>query len=616
MNALLGTLCGLCLAFDGGAQQPPADGTMNQLSRSADEELTKSIDQLNRLREQIAGEKLPLAQDLTASEEKVTQLRHESERVTRLVDAGNLEIATLKAQMKARQDELAYVGNLLDEYARTFESKVNVCEMQSCGSAVDAAKQATENTSLSMTEKFSRQLAFVDVSLKRLFEAIGGMRFPGVAVDLQGAVVDGQFAIIGPVALFCAKTGTAGLVVPQSGSTKPLVRPLEGAMQLGLAALVQGGEGTLPLDPSRGGALKALVQRTSIYQIFQKGGPIMWPLLIAAIVAIGTVTERLLFLFNERRKRDAKALSTLFKALENDDVEGAIRGGHESRDFVVRALVYALEHREESLPNALTYAQARELKRFGRGIPVLDTVITLAPLLGLLGTVTGMMGSFSLIGGELSAPGAITGGIAEALIATAFGLGIAPRSRIRGEPARDPHADPGRIRRVARALASEFTNRQAAQGARARRRERGGLTMHGGSRGGTTKRARIEIIPLIDIIFFLLATFIMVSLSMTKNQGVQVSLPTASSAASLGDQQELDKAVTLSVTAKGDVFYNKDKITLAQLPMKLATLKATSKDPRVIINSDAGADFKHVVAVLDEARKIGIGKVGINTDKK
>lgn len=141
--------------------------------------------------------------------------------------------------------------------------------------------------------------------------------------------------------------------------------------------------------------------------------------------------------------------------------------------------------------------------------------------------------------------------------------------------------------------------------------------MHGSSHSATgTKRARIEIIPLIDIIFFLLATFIMVSLSMSKNQGVQVALPTASSAASLGDQQELDKAVTLSVTAKGDVFYNKEKITFSQLPLKLQTLKSTAKDPKVIINSDADADFKHVVAVLDEVRKIGIGKVGINTDKK
>ena len=91
----------------------------------------------------------------------------------------------------------------------------------------------------------------------------------------------------------------------------------------------------------------------------------------------------------------------------------------------MRALGYALAHRETSLESAILYAQAQELKRFRRGIPILDTVITLAPLLGLLGTVTGMMGSFSLIGGELSSPGAITGGIAEALIATAFGLGIA-----------------------------------------------------------------------------------------------------------------------------------------------------------------------------------------------
>lgn len=141
--------------------------------------------------------------------------------------------------------------------------------------------------------------------------------------------------------------------------------------------------------------------------------------------------------------------------------------------------------------------------------------------------------------------------------------------------------------------------------------------MHGGSSaaGRGVKRARIEIIPLIDIIFFLLATFIMVSLSMSKNQGVQVALPTASTSQKL-DKVDDDKTVTLSVNAKGEVFWNKDKIAFQQLPMKLANLKNASKDPKVVINGDAGSDFQNVVAVLDEVRKVGIAKVGINTDKR
>jgi len=139
--------------------------------------------------------------------------------------------------------------------------------------------------------------------------------------------------------------------------------------------------------------------------------------------------------------------------------------------------------------------------------------------------------------------------------------------------------------------------------------------MHGSS-GGGGKKARIEIIPLIDIIFFLLATFIMVSLSMSKNQGVQVALPAAGKSDKLMDQADQDKAVTLSVNAKGEIFYNKEKVTIVQLPMRLQTFKTATKDPKVIINGDAGADFRYVVAVLDEVKKIGITKVGISTEKK
>jgi biopolymer transport protein ExbB len=426
MKLISATVFAVFLATAGSAQQAPEEQTMSRVSRSAEQELAKSIEELNQLRRQIANEKIPLAQELTSAEEQLSQLRQDHEKTARLVDSGNLEISSIKAEMKARQDELAYVSNLLDEYARTFESKVNVSELQYCGDAIESAKQATENNTLSTAEKFTRQTAFVDVSVKRLIDAIGGLRFAGIGVDLAGAVAHGRFAIIGPVALFRGDGGGAtGLVVPQAGSTRPLIRPLEGALQTGIASLVDSGDGWLPLDPSRGAALKALVQKTNIKHIFEKGGPIMWPLLIASILAMGTALERVLFLMNERLKRDPKALDRFFAAVTQGDTDLAIGISKTSKFYVVRALGYALQHKEQSLANALLYAQAQELKRFRRGIAVLDTVITLAPLLGLLGTVTGMMGSFSLIGGDLSAPGAITGGIAEALIATAFGLGIA-----------------------------------------------------------------------------------------------------------------------------------------------------------------------------------------------
>lgn len=407
------------------AQDANPTETLDQLSGKAHAELVRSTAELNALRDAIASEKLPLSQELTALEEQLGKLRKDYDKVTRTLDEGNLEVTRIKTEIKARQDELVYVGNILDEYARTFESKVHVCELQAYGGAADVAKLAAENTTLSADERFDKQLDFVRVSMTRLFDAIGGARIPGVAVDVQGAVAEGQFTMLGPIALFRAASGLAGMVVPQVGSTRPLVRPLEGALQTGLDALTATGSGLLPLDPSRGGALKDLVQKTSIVHIFKKGGPIMWPLLVASILALGAALERTLFLLNEFRKRDSKVVDRLFGDVERGDIPAAIRTGRESKDYVARTLAYALEHKEQSLSNALMYAQAHEIKRFKRGIAILDTVITLAPLLGLLGTVTGMMGSFSLIGGDLGAPGAITGGIAEALIATAFGLGIA-----------------------------------------------------------------------------------------------------------------------------------------------------------------------------------------------
>jgi biopolymer transport protein ExbB len=161
-------------------------------------------------------------------------------------------------------------------------------------------------------------------------------------------------------------------------------------------------------------------------QLFLKGGPVMWPLLITSITAVAVVVERILFLLGESHRRDPKVLEKILTLVEAGKTEEAATAGGSSRDPVVQVLVSGLLSRGESYTNAILRKANAILKGYNRGLSTLDTIITLAPLLGLLGTVTGMIRAFGLIGNqEIGMPTAITGGIAEALIATAFGLGIA-----------------------------------------------------------------------------------------------------------------------------------------------------------------------------------------------
>ncbi len=163
-----------------------------------------------------------------------------------------------------------------------------------------------------------------------------------------------------------------------------------------------------------------------MFGLFQKGGPIMWPLFLTSVISLTVVIERLIFILSNKMNRQPELIESVFSETERGNVEEAIEAGEGSRDYVVRVLTEGLKHRDRSFSSALLRASNRELKRFNHGLSVLDTVITLAPLLGLLATVTGMIHAFGILGHrELDSPTVITGGIAEALIGTAFGLGIA-----------------------------------------------------------------------------------------------------------------------------------------------------------------------------------------------
>jgi biopolymer transport protein ExbB len=153
----------------------------------------------------------------------------------------------------------------------------------------------------------------------------------------------------------------------------------------------------------------------------------MWPVLIVSFLAVTVVVERTIFLIKEGSTREPDVVEKIFELVESKDVRGAVQLGKKSPDYVARILTYALTHKEHSLANAFLRAANKELTRFQQGIAVLDTCITAAPLLGLLGTVTGMMNTFGALGeGDIAASASkITGGVGEALIATACGLVIA-----------------------------------------------------------------------------------------------------------------------------------------------------------------------------------------------
>ena len=123
------------------------------------------------------------------------------------------------------------------------------------------------------------------------------------------------------------------------------------------------------------------------------------------------------------------------------------------------------------------------------------------------------------------------------------------------------------------------------------------------------KKARIEIIPLIDVIFFLLATFVLFTISLNKSNGISVKLPTAETS----EVRDPNGTVTISVTDEGTVAWNKDLITLDEFTQRLLQFKQEQPDGRILINGDERAFFAQAIYVVDEARKAGFNRVFIET---
>ena len=162
---------------------------------------------------------------------------------------------------------------------------------------------------------------------------------------------------------------------------------------------------------------------SDIFSILVKGGLVMIPLVLCSLISLTVTIERILYW---RQISSRQPVEQMLLSIEQGKLNDALSRGQESPLPAVRVLAAGLAHRNPSYSKAMEVAAQAELPILKRRLVVLDTIITLAPLLGLLGTITGMISSFGIMSDVgLGQPHAVTGGVAEALIATATGLLIA-----------------------------------------------------------------------------------------------------------------------------------------------------------------------------------------------
>jgi biopolymer transport protein ExbB len=162
---------------------------------------------------------------------------------------------------------------------------------------------------------------------------------------------------------------------------------------------------------------------TALIAMLAKGGIVMIPLLVCSVLALAVVLERGWFWWCSRGAGDPERVLRL---AAGGDWGEALRVGERSPAPVARVLAAGVQHRNPAPGPAMEAAAIEERSRMTRYLGILDTVITLSPLLGLLGTVTGMIRAFGVMASAgMNQPHSITGGVAEALVATAAGLAVA-----------------------------------------------------------------------------------------------------------------------------------------------------------------------------------------------
>lgn len=410
----------------GGLIAPAAFGApLEQAVSATRQDIENQSRALNQLREQISRERTALVQEVQLLESETASLREKAASFRHAKWYRDAGFDQLKDEAEYLNQEVDYASSLIVDFRRSMVKRMHGAETQRFEEAF-----AQIDGLLDAREKGAALRAFIpvlDVARRRNAENWGGHAFSGKAADQAGVLHAGQFILVGPAAYFVSDNGKlSGLASVSLGSLYPaVVHPVDKG---DLKKILQGKTAAIPVDVTLGEAVKMAGQKKSLWAHITAGGIVMIPILFLGALSLGIAVMKFLFLGRIRRNVSS-ALPGIFALISEGRVEEAAA---QARSLgspwgpVLAEGVYhhniSIEHLEEVL-HEKTLSQIPYLER---NLSILAVSAAASPLLGLLGTVTGMIHTFDLVTvfgtGKANL---LSGGISEALITTEYGLLVA-----------------------------------------------------------------------------------------------------------------------------------------------------------------------------------------------
>lgn len=406
-----------------------AADSFSAAEKQIDAKLEASLAELSSVRNAIAKEKVPLSREVARLENEVVALERRRAALFSERDARSIDLDKLRRQVDslAQQDE--FVNSRLNEFVRDFEGRLHISELSRYEAITAAAKLSQKDANLDEEGRRKTQIAVVTAALGRLDRQLGGEIFPGEALSPEGVLVSGTFLALGPTVFFDGDEGRVrGIVESQLNAADPVVVPLPGSLLADLGDIASSGRGLLPFDATLGKAIKQEKARKSIGQYVEDGGVVGYVIIglgFAALVLTGFKMADILGFPVATPDQVDGVLSELAEG----SFDGALKQARQVRGVAGEMLQLGVENSTEKralLEEMLFERILRIRPRLERFLPFLAITAAAAPLLGLLGTVIGMIKTFQLI--TIFGTGdakSLSSGISEALVTTALGLCVA-----------------------------------------------------------------------------------------------------------------------------------------------------------------------------------------------